>query len=219
MARVDTKLVRLTVGYNAVVARGLEGKLPEDLAGTAIPDQIAQHESAVGAKAGKSSTESGTRSEADAVYEMTENLLRRVRHGVLASFEDSEDPRIAALGALGIGENQVKSQTRLANLASTLAAPVTEGLVVLVAALQPAALRAQADRHAALNKEKGGATASRQVGAKTLEDERRQTRQMLRRLRGFVISHLGPEHLDEFGFGLPAPATRPRLAKGEPQPA
>lgn len=37
----------------------------------------------------------------------------------------------------------------------------------------------------------------------------------LQRVKNFVKSFLGDEHLEAFGYGLPAPPSRPRLKAGE----
>lgn len=217
MARVDASLVRLTVAFNAIVDKGLEAQLPADLGGDAIPTQVLQHESALTGRAGTSAGESGARGEAAAIHRKTERLLSRVRYAVLGSFDDEDDPRIDELGPLGIGQNQSDNQVRLANLAATIAPHAAAGTIALVPSLQPAELQAHADRHAAINKQKGGATASRQTESKTLEEERDDTRRMLKRVKGFLIAQ--GQSLEGFGFDLPAPPSRPRLRRGEPRPS
>lgn len=216
MARVDASVVRLTVAFNEIVERGLEAELPLDLRGDAIPSQVLQHEAALTGKAGSSAGESGARGEAGAVYDATDRMLVRVRHGVLSSFADENDPRIDELGPLGLASNQTDNQTRLANLATTLVPHIAAGTIALVPDLQPDALKAQADRHAAINKAKGGATANRQTVAKSLREERADTSNMLKRVKGFLVAH--GQSLEAFGFDLPVPPSRPRLVRGEPTP-
>lgn len=79
--------------------------LPEDLRGLAIPQLIRDHEKARTGATGAHGHESGVRSELDVARDKTRTLLVRVRHTVLASYADPDDPRIAKLGALGVGES------------------------------------------------------------------------------------------------------------------
>ncbi|AKF06309.1 hypothetical protein DB32_003458 [Sandaracinus amylolyticus] len=212
-------MIRLAIAYNKMHDNGLLERLPEPLRGDAVPRQIAEHEAALGGRRGAGAMESGAVGEAQRIYARTERLLVRVRHAVLAAYDDPDDPRIDAMGALGVGANQSENQGRLENLAATLADPVARGEIALVPDLLPAALGEHAAAHKAINKTKGGTTADRQTGAKTLDEERADTREMLKRVKGFLISQLGEESLGQYGFGLPAPATRPRLKKSEPTPA
>ena len=214
MAREDASFIRLTVAFNAMATKGLVEKLPEDLRGDAIPNQVLQHEAALQGRAGTSSDESGARGEAGAIHDRTKELLKRIRHGVLSSVGDPDDPIIDTLGALGLGANQAENQVRLANLAVKLAPHVTAKKIALVDELLPEALQAHANRHAAINKAKGGATATRQTTSKSVAEEREDTREMLTRVKGFLVAE--KQSLEAFGFDLPVPARRPRLARGEP---
>ena len=217
MARADASLVRLTVAFNGIVKKGLEAKLPDDMTGDAIPNQILQHEAALTGRAGAAAGAAGARGEGGATYIKTRRLLSRVRHAVLGSFEDDDDPVIDELGPLGVGNNQSEDQIRLANLAVTIAPHVAAGTIAVVPALQPEALKAHADLHLSITKEKGGATASHQSVSKSLAEERADTREMLGRLKAFLIAQKEP--LVDYGFDLPAPPVRPRLERGEPKPA
>jgi hypothetical protein len=73
-------------------------------------------------------------------------------------------------------------------------------------------------RHAEIAKSKAGKIAARQVEGATLRDERRRSRKMLLRLKGFVRAFWGEEALDAFGFNLPLPPRRPRLAADPTDP-
>lgn len=217
MARTDASVVRLAVAYNKLHDNGLIERLPPALAGDAIPRQIAEHEAALAGRHGSGAAESGAQGESQAIYAKTARLLVRTRQAILAAYDDPEDPRIDALGAIGVGANQSESQSRLEGLAATLAAPFARGEIALVADLVPERLAEQAAAHRAINKAKGSATVDRQTGGKTLEDERDDTREMLKRVKGFIVSQAGDEALGQYGFGLPTPASRPRLKKSEPQ--
>jgi hypothetical protein len=217
MARADASLVRLTVAFNGIVKKGLEPKLPDDMTGDAIPNQVLQHEAALTGRAGAAAGAAGARGQGAEVYDKTRSLLSRVRHAVLASVDDPDDPIIDELGALGVGKNQSDDQVRLANLAVTIAPHVAAGTIAVVPALQPDALKAHADLHLSLTKEKGGATTSHQSVSKSLADERADTREMLGRVKAFLIAQKEP--LVDYGFDLPAPPVRPRLERGEPKPA
>jgi hypothetical protein len=216
MAREDANAVRLTVAFNEIVKRGLDPKLPDDLQGDAIPQQVLQHEAALTGRSTATSTETGAQGQGGAVFEKTRSLLTRVRHSTLGSFPDPNDPRIDELGQLGVGENPGDDLERLANLAVTIAPHVAAGTVAVVDDLRPDALQAHADLHRSLMKDKGQATATRQTRSKTLKEERDETREMLQRVKNFVKAYKLP--LTDFGFDLPVPPKRPRLARGEKDP-
>lgn len=216
MARADASLVRLTVAFNGIVKNGLEPKLPDDLKGDAIPNQVLQHEAALTGRAGAAAGAAGARGEGQATYERTRRLLSRVRHAVLASVDDEDDPVIDELGPLGVGNNPAEDQVRLANIAVTIAPHVAAGTIAVVPDLQPDALKAHAALHLSITKEKGGATASHQTVSKSLAEERDETRKMLTRVKAFLIAQ--NRALVEYGFDLPAPPVRPRLERGEPTP-
>lgn len=216
MAREDANVIRLTVAFNELVKRGLDTKLPDDLQGDAIPNQVLQHEAALTGRSTASSAESGAQGQGDAVFAKTRRLLTRVRHMTLGSFADEDDPRIDELGKLGVGDNPADDLERLSNLAVTLAPHVAAGTIAVVNDLRPEALQAHADLHRSLMKEKGRATATRQVQSKTLKEERDDTRKMLQRVKNFLKAYNLP--LTDFGFDLPVPPKRPRLARGETNP-
>lgn len=216
MARVDKNLIRLTVAFNKIVENGLDAKLPDDLQGDAIPNQVLQHQAALTGRTGANASESGAQGGAAATFVKTRRLLTRARHAVLASFDDPDDPRIEELGKLGVGENQADDRLRLDNLAKTLAPHVAAGTIALVPDLQPAALQAHADLHLSMTKDKGEATTTRQTMSRTLHDERDDTREMLQRIKAFLKAHKQP--LVNYGFDLPVPPSRPRLTRGEQDP-
>lgn len=216
MAREDANVVRLTVAFNAIFERGLEPKLPDDLQGEAIPNQVLQHEAALTDRSTASSSESGAQGQGDAIFKRTRSLLTRLRHMTLGSFPDPDDPRIDELGKLGVGDNASDDLERLSNLTITMAPHIAAGTIVVVDDLRPEALQAQADLHRSQMKDKGQATTMRQTRSKTLKEEREDTRKMLQRVKNFVKAHNLP--LTDFGFDLPVPPKRPRLARGEKDP-
>jgi len=218
-AKVDSNYVRLTIAYNELVARDAVGDLPKDLRGSAIPDQVLGHERELQEKRAASSDEKGTRAMGADVFDGTERLLTRLRHGILSAYDEPDDPRIAAYGPLGIARNQRENQQRLVELAPKLETALASGEIALVAALQPATLRAHAKAHADLNTGKGTATTTRQVEGSELVAARRKTTQMLQRVKNFVKSFYGPGELTAFGFDVPAPPSRPRLRNVPTDPA
>jgi hypothetical protein len=66
----------------------------------------------------------------------------------------------------------------------------------------PTDTAAHAAQHATLARSTAGKVAARQVEGAALRDERRRTRRMLSRLKGFARAFWGEEALNAFGFNL-----------------
>lgn len=210
-SKEDEVTTRIRVAYNELSKRGALEKLPEDMQGAAIPDAVQNHEGALTGKVGAKSAESGSRESAGDVREETRSLLTRVRHGVLSGYKDQDDPRIAAYGKLGIGDSHEENRQRLENLAETTRAPLEAGEIALVADLQPDALAAHAKKHKEHDTGKVAAIAKRQTGSTSLKQVRKDSAKLLQRIKNFVKAFYGPEQLEAFGFGVPAPPSRPRM--------
>lgn len=208
--RHDLSLIRLAVAYNALAQNGDLGKLPLDLQGKVIPNQVQAHEDAVEHKASAKSAEGGARGSFDSLDLVTEALLVRARHAILAAYP-AGDARVEAYGPLGVGKNAAEDQQRLAALAVSAEAPFKSGELPLAADLAPQKLAAQAAAQLAARKSKGGATASRQSEGDGLAATRAATAQMLQRVKNFVKSFHGPRALSSYGFDVPLPSARPRL--------
>ena len=220
MARVDATTVRLAVAFNTLKERNLVDSLPQDLRGLAIPNLVLEHEKAKLDSDGAHGSESGLRTELDQSRELTHRLLVRIRHAVLASFGDADDPRVAALGPLGTTENADGDLARLTHLSVALKSAHDSGDVALVADLLPARLSAHAVHQVELAKGKATLITGRQVESTDLANARKVSAKTLQRVKNFIKSFLGDTHLEAFGFGIPAPAVRPRLVAGEdPAPA
>jgi len=215
VARTDQNIIKLSVAYNTLVDKGAVELLPEDLRGDAIPNQVLEHERILNQKRKAKTGESSKRESTLDVYENTANKLTRLRQGILSAYDDPEDPRLADYGALGVGANPPENLGRIQALADKIEAPLASGEIALVADLQPAALREQAQRHDELAKSKAGAIKDRQVKTKSLQQTRKDSSKILQRIKNFAKAFYGAESLTEFGFDLPVPAVRPRL-KGVP---
>jgi hypothetical protein len=220
-SRQDKDVVVLSIVSNELVRRGAVDRLPDDLQGDAIPRQVREHERSLETREAASGAEDGEQEAASAVFDDTAAALSRVRHAVLAAYPLADDPQRAAFGPLGATRKPHDNQVRLAAIATAAAAAVAAGELVLPPDLAPEALAAQAERHASVAKTKAGRIAARQVEGQTVRDERRETKAMLARLKAFVTAFYGPEALASFGFTLPVPAARPRLAADptDPRPA
>lgn len=218
--RQDTDVIRLSLVYNELVERAAVSRLPDDLQGDAIPDQVHEHEQQQREKRSARTGEGSARETTAQTYEQTARYLTRVRHAVLSAYNDPEDTRLASYGALGLGATPEENQQRLAELAEVLRAPLASGEIALVADLRPDVLAAHATKHLNAPKEKADATKNRQVKGTSLSTARRTSRVMVQRLKNFVKSFYGANELTAFGFDVPLPSTRPKL-KGVPgdQPA
>lgn len=209
--RRDLDVIRLAVAYNTLQTSGELTKLPADLQGKAIPSQVFGHEDAMTGKRGAKASEGGARAAYSALDERSDAMLTRLRHAILAAYPEG-DVRIEGYGALGVGANPREDQLRLANLAVKIAGPAKSGELPLVPDLAPEKLAAQAAAQGDALKGKASATASRQSEGDGLEERRRATHRMLQRVKNFVKSFHGPGALSAYGFDVPVPSSRPRLA-------
>jgi len=181
-----------------------------------ISQQVLAHAAALKSHATGKATESGARSEVNEDTDLTERALVRLRMAILSAYAEADDPRIAKFGPLGATDSPMNNLVRLTALVEVLKPAVASGEVAVVADLKPEVLALHATSQDAAKMAKAGSIAKRQTGSTSLGEHRKNSETMLRRLKNHVKSHY-PGQLEAFGFGLPAPATRPRLKKGEPE--
>jgi hypothetical protein len=216
VSKEDTVIMRIALAYNEIQRREMIDRLPDVLRGTAIPDHVLEHERLVSEKRSAKTGEKATKKSGAEVYADSENMLTRLRKGILSAYPDEYDTRIANYGPLGVGAGPDENVGRLEALAEKVVAPLASGEISLVPDLQPEAIHAQVARHKAVPKGKGTATKDRQVKTRSLQSARKTSREMLQRIKNWVKSFYSAAELTSFGFDIPLPATRPRLRGVEP---
>lgn len=217
-SRHDQELpIRLTVAFNELHERGAVAKLPDDLTGDAIPNQVLAHGAALKGRDLEKTTESGARDVVNDGVDLTERMLVRLRMVVLAAYPTPDDPRIAKFGPLGASDSPIDNLARLTAFLVPYRVAIASGEVAAVADLQPDVLAAHIATQDSVKVTKATSIARRQTESTSLKDHRKKSEVMLQRIKNHVKSHF-PGQLEAFGFGIPAPAVRPRLKSVEPEP-
>jgi hypothetical protein len=212
VSKADGNTTRITVAYNEVVRREALGKMPDDMQGDAIPDQVLQHEKLLKAKRSAKTGEKEKTVKARKSVDTSARLLTRLRKGILSAYNDEDDPRIEGYGPLGVTRSPAENIGRLEELAEKIRVPLASGEIALVADLQPDVLVAQIAKQKELIEGKAGAKVTRQVKSKSLTETRAASSEMLQRIKNWVKSFYGASTLTDFGFDLPLPVVRPRLS-------
>jgi hypothetical protein len=199
------------VAYNEIVHRGVLDKMPDDMQGDAIPDQVLHHEDLLKTKRSAKTGEKEKTKKTSRVVDKTTRLLTRLRKGILSAYDDEDDPRLDVYGPLGVTRSTEENLERLDELTEKIKVPLESGEIALVADLQPDVLLAHVTEQKKLTKGKAGAKVTRQVKSKSLTETRAASAQMLQRIKNWVKSFYGAGALTDFGFDLPLPRVRPRL--------